>query len=203
MKGDSRDFRQKLATKIQKQAEESGMLSGIDQFCQKLEDEILNSVQDSTGCILYMRDRPSVTWDWEEDYIDGQDWSPLEHKVLNEVWNQILARLPVKNNEDVLRNGCSETFYMGQEEFNQCVDEYKLTARVELVLGLKPQVTCIKIGFGLEDEMGFVDISGLTMGLSVQKIHQSHSKSLYTLDLGEDNAKYRFQLIDFNQLIQK
>ena len=148
-----------------------------------------------------MRDRPSVEWDREEDYIDGQDWSPLEHKVLNEVWNQILAKMPVKNNEDVLKNGSSETFYMGQEEFNECVDEYKITARVELALGLRPQVTCINIGFGLGDEN--VDISGLAMGLSVQKISQSYGEPLYTLDLGEDNAKYRFQLIDFNQLMKK
>ena len=55
MKGDVIDFRQKLATKIKKQAEESGMLSGIDQFCQRLENEILNSVEDSTGCILHER----------------------------------------------------------------------------------------------------------------------------------------------------
>ena len=195
------EFKNTLATKIKTQTVESGIISGIDNFFELLENEILKSVEDSTGCILYMRDRPSVTWDWEEDYIDGQDWSPLEHKVLNEVWDQIKTRLPVKNNAEEVKSGGSETFYSSQEEFNQHCDETKLTCKVNLILGLQPQITCIQIGLRVAGDLD-VDIAGLNFGLHILKIHQTYGEPLYTLDLGEDNAKYRFQLLDFNDLVQ-
>ena len=209
------DFERMMKQKLREVTSESRLSSGINRIIGILEQEILQSIEDSSVCLLGQRDRPSINEYNENDYVIGQDWSPLQLKIVDELWAEIKRRLPVsapigaEHHDGLLRRGNADTFFEEGDDYYDYVDDNYITVKKDLLSGLNPIMTCIMITLGQHpsydavDRVETVEVCGEFLNLVLLKVpSRDYGEAMYSLNLTEDFAKYRFQVIEFEKYLQ-